>query len=77
MLKFDRYGLFTLLDTDSDPDPGIGYTNQKWVHRYSNVLRIQTQIAIQVRVRPRATVSVQYNVAIGFGVRIPGPCLAM
>ena len=54
-------GLFTLLDTDSDPHPGVDICPQ---------LGIRIQIRIQVKVHSMGSVSVQYNVAIGFGVGI-------
>ena len=62
------YGLFVLLDTDSNPDhfkdirPKNGYsTDRKSGSRF---------IGIQIQVCAMETVSVQYNVAIWFGIQI-------
>ena len=72
-MKFDRAkfcnGLFTLSDTDSDPNPGMNFRSN---NGYSNnwTFRSRWESESESRVHAIGTVSVQYNVAIAFGVRI-------
>ena len=65
--SLQRYGLFTLPDMDSDPNPGV---DLRPIKGYSGHWASRSSSESESQVHAMGTLFVQYNVAIGFGVRI-------